>query len=144
MAYRRSLRLLRLPLLAVLATVSLVAAGCGGSSSKDNSTPVSLAGQVNKHGTKTVKDGDSVEVEADNYYFNPTFLKAPAGAKLKLELKNDGSVPHTFTSDALHVDEQLNAGESRTIDITVPSSGSAEYHCKFHQGQGMQGGIAVT
>ena len=124
----------------MLATVSLVAAGCGGSSSKDNSTPVSLAGQVNKHGTKTVKDGDSVEVEADNYYFNPTFVKAPAGAKLKLELKNDGSVPHTFTSDALNVDQQLSPGKSKKLTVTVPTSGAAfQFHCDFHEAMGMQG-----
>ena len=122
-------------------TVTLVAAGCGGGSSKP---PITLSGKVNAHGTKSVSDGASLEVEADDFYFNPTYVKAPAAAKIKIELKNEGTTPHTFTSDALKVDEQVDPGQTKTIDVTLPGAGAAEYHCKFHQGQGMQGGFAVT
>src|SRR5438045_166340 len=136
----------RRTLLLVLATITLVAAVCGGSDNggKGGSTPVSLAGKTNNHGTKSAKDGESLEVEADDFYFNPTFVKAPANAKIKIELKNEGTVPHTFTSDALHVDEQLNPGETKTIDATLPGTGSGEYHCKFHQGQGMRRAFAIA
>ena len=86
-----------------------------------------------------------------------TGAAAPDAAAQTVTLINTGSAPLTigavsfagantadFTAALDPGSPTLGPGESRTIDITVPSSGSAEYHCKFHQGQGMQGGIAVT
>jgi hypothetical protein len=55
-------------------------------------------------------------------------------------LKNDGQNPHTFTSTAFGIDQQVNAGETKDVQITLPQSGATEFHCKFHQqSNGMQG-----
>src|SRR3982751_5864056 len=108
-------KLLLVALVGVVGVLTPACGGGGGSRSSSGSPPVSLSGQTNSHGTKTVKDGDSVEVEMDDFYFGPTFIKAPANGKVTVELKNEGKATHTFTADDLKIDEQLNAGESKTI-----------------------------
>jgi plastocyanin len=104
--------------------------------------PVTLDGKVNNKGTKDIskKKAATLEVEADDYYFEPTFVKVQPGEKVTIELKNEGSTTHTFTSDKLNIDQQLSAGKSKKFTVTVPSSGTAfQFHCDFHEGMGMQG-----
>jgi plastocyanin len=79
-------------------------------------------------------------MEADDYYFGPTFVKVKPGEKVTIELENEGTMTHTFTSDSLKVDEQLAPDEKAKITVTVPSDGTAfEFHCSIHQSMGMQG-----
>jgi plastocyanin len=104
--------------------------------------PVTLDGKVNAKGTKDIsgKSSATLELEADDYYFNPTFIKLAPGEKVTLTVKNEGDSTHTFTSDALNVDKQVSSGKSKKITVTIPSSGSAfQFHCDFHQSMGMKG-----
>jgi plastocyanin len=104
--------------------------------------PVTLDGKVNNKGTKDIskKKAATLEVEADDFYFEPTFVKVQPGEKVTIELKNEGSATHTFTSDALNIDQQLSSGKSKKFTVTVPSSGTAfQFHCDFHESMGMQG-----
>ena len=80
----------------VFAVAAMLGAACG----KGRTT--TIGGQkANDHGTKTVS-GSSFELEADNdgkdFYFDPTILKGKPGQKVTLEIKNEGSVKHNFTS----------------------------------------------
>ena len=127
----------------MLTVVVLVLTGCG-DDDEEGSTgapPVSLAGEVNNHGTATAKN--NMEVEADDFYFGPTFVKAKAGQKFTVELHNEGSARHTFTSSELEVDVELAPGDKRTLSITAPASGLADFHCRFHEGQGMKGAVFI-
>ena len=131
-------------LLVILATIVLSAAACGGSDEKTGgggSPPVSLAGTTNDHGTATATS--VLAMELDDFYFGPTFVSATAGQAFTLELENEGREPHTFTSTALGIDEQLEPGQKRTIRVTAPQSGVALVICRLHQSQGMQGAIFV-
>jgi plastocyanin len=104
--------------------------------------PVTLDGKVNNKGTKDIskKKAAKLEIEADDFYFSPTFVKVQPGEKVTIELKNEGSATHTFTSDALNIDQQLSSGKSKKVKVTVPSSGTAfQFHCDFHESMGMQG-----
>jgi plastocyanin len=106
------------------------------------SKPVTLSGKVNSKGTKNIstKSAATLELEADDFYFNPTFVKVKPGEKVTITLKNEGSATHTFASDALSIDQQVSAGKSKKFTVTVPSSGSAfQFHCTFHESMGMQG-----
>ena len=128
----------------ILSLVALAAVACGGSSKTESTgtPPVSLAGTTNNHGTKTASA--SMEVELDDFYFEPTFIKAKPGETITIEVKNEGKAVHTFTSPDLgNVDEQLAAGTSKKIMVTAPSTGQALFYCRFHQGQGMQGAIFI-
>lgn len=131
--------------MAMLVTLVLLSAACGGSDdSKEGggAPPVSLAGPTNDHGTKTAARG--LEVEADDFYFGPTFIKATAGQTFTVELKNEGKATHTFTSTALGIDEELQPGQKKTVTLTAPQTGNALFFCRFHQGQGMQGAVFVA
>ena len=61
-----------------------------------------LSGTVNIEGTADVskKTSPTLEMELDNFYFEPTFVKAKKGETITFDLTNEGSAPHTFTSDA--------------------------------------------
>ena len=111
--------------------------------SAGGSPPVSLSGQVNDHGTKALS-GDKVEVELDNFYFEPTYVAADGGKTVKVELKNDGDTAHTFTIDGTDIDVVLQPGDKQTVEVELPDSGQLVYYCRFHQSQGMQGGFAVN
>lgn len=128
----------------ILLTGAVLALGfvSGAPAGAKTSKPVDVDGKVNVHGTKDVssKSAATIDMEADDYYFGPTFVKVKPGEKVTIELENEGNAPHTFTSDSLGVDQQVAAGTSKKFTVTVPSDGTAfEFHCSFHEGMGMQG-----
>jgi plastocyanin len=100
--------------------------------------PVSLEGTVSDHGVGEIEN-DELELELDDNYFAPTFARGTPGAEVAVELVNEGNATHTFTSDALGVDEELGGGDSSSVTITLPEEGAVEFHCRFHEGQGMKG-----
>lgn len=156
-------RKMRFP--ALLVALGLLLAACGGNSAESTTTqptsttsegittttaaattttgstqspPVSLEGQVNDHGTSTV-EGSSIEIEQDNFYFDPTYIEADPGATIEVTLTNEGTASHTFTIDSQGIDVELDSGQSKTVQVTIPDSGSLRFYCRFHVGQGMQG-----
>jgi len=142
-------------LLILACTAALVAVGCSKSTPETSSTPeasaestaapVSLSGTVNNHGTKDVMGTKAtLSLEQDDFYFEPTFVKAEAGASFTVTLKNEGKAPHTFTIDSLHIDETLQPDQTKTVTFSLPSSGTVPFYCKFHKSQGMQGAIFFT
>ncbi len=127
----------------VAAAILVLASGAvpAGAASKP---PVDLDQKVNNKGSKDVssKSSATVEVELDDKYFSPTFIKAKAGEKITFKVENEGSLPHTFTSDELSVDKQVNPGKKAKFTVTVPSSGEVfQFHCQFHEAAGMDGAV---
>ena len=132
-------RLLVLGVAAAL-LMGLLLAACGGDDSS-SSTP-KLSGSVNDKGTQTVS-GSTLKLEADDFYFKPTFIDAKPGTKLTVTIENEGQNTHTFTIDSAKVDEEMSPGKDATVTVTVPSSGNLNFYCRFHRGQGMQGAIVA-
>jgi plastocyanin len=114
------------------------------SSAPSGSAAVSLPGKVNDHGTKAVTDGGELEMELDDFYFGPTFVTGPAGAKVTIDLSNEGQKNHTFTIDSAKIDTQVNPGQKATVEVTLPASGTLAFYCKFHIDAGMQGAFSVS
>jgi plastocyanin len=134
----------------VITALSLlfVAAGCGGgsSSSSDESegaTSTTIMGsQVESHGTKDVSTAsDKVEIELYDNYFEPTILKGKPGQMVELELKNEGNATHSFTLADQSVDKVIQPGDETETDVKFPASGELKFVCKFHEGEGMIGGL---
>jgi plastocyanin len=121
--------------------LGVMGAGIGPAGAK-TSKPVSVDGKVTVKGTKDIssKSVASIDIEADDFYFGPTFVKVKPGEKVTVELENEGNTTHTFTSDSLSIDQQVAAGKKAKFTITVPSNGTAfEFHCSFHGDMGMKG-----
>jgi plastocyanin len=130
------------------ALVCLAAVGCAkkdtaapAASASTTTPPVALSGTVNDHGATDLGAKPGLEVEIDDFYFSPTFIKAAPGGAVKVALKNDGSTAHTFTIDALKIDKTLQPGTTLTVPVTLPASGALAFYCRFHRGQGMQGAL---
>jgi len=130
--------------------------GCGSSSSSSNSTTGStgssggggqktIAGvMANDHGTKTASSSGTTEVELYDYYFEPTVIEGKAGQKVRLELKNEGKVEHSFTVSSESIEKTLSPGGKAEVSVTIPKSGVVSFFCKFHKSSGMAGALAVS
>jgi len=130
-------------LAAVLLAIGLGVGGVGiAPAGAKSSKPVQVDGKVNVKGTKDIssKKFASIDLEADDFYFEPTFVKVQPGEKVRIEIENEGNTTHTFTSDSLSIDQQVAAGKKAKFTVTVPSDGTAfEFHCSFHGDMGMKG-----
>jgi plastocyanin len=131
----------KLSLVVVLSVmvVTVVFVPVAGGASK---SPVDLDGKVNVHGKANVskQSKGSLDVVVDDYYFAPTFIKVAAGQKVTIKLDNEGTDPHTFTSDELGVDKEVGPGKSAKVKVRIPSDVEAvQYFCQFHDSLGMQG-----
>jgi plastocyanin len=122
--------------LVAAATLAFPVAAWAGGGSKP---PVELEGDVNDEGTATAKN-KKISVEADDFFFDATYIKSKKGT-LTVALRNAGNAPHTFTVDALDIDEEIEPGKKATVKVKVPSSSAVAFYCRFHEGQGMQGAI---
>ncbi len=138
----------KLAVLGLLAVaLVLVAAACGGGKkeSTEEGGTTTISGQAsNDHGTKDVSGMSSVDVEQDDFYFEPTVLKGSPGQKITIELENEGNVEHNFSISDQGVDQDVDAGEKAEVDVTFPQSGTISFFCKYHRSQGMAGGLAVS
>ena len=139
-----------LVLVACLAALAvIVPASAGATVSAKKKPPVKISGKTNNHGTKAVK-GTSIEVEMDDFYFSPTFVKAKPGTTVSIELKNEGKSQHNFSISGQNIDQNVDPDKTATVSVTVPASGNLVFFCKFHQSFGMQGalftkaGVATT
>jgi plastocyanin len=99
--------------------------------------------EANDHGTETVS-GDSIEVEADNFYFEPTVIKGAAGAQVTLMIKNDSTTLHNFSLQDQAIDQDLQPDSTQSVTVTIPETGFVEFFCKYHKGSGMVGELATA
>jgi len=97
----------------------------------------------NDHGTVDVRGKDEIDVEADDYYFEPTFLRGAPGQTLKLVVENESGSLHNVSIPGLGVDTNVPPHASAEIEVTFPRSGSTTFFCKFHTALGMNGALLV-
>ena len=125
-------------------TVGAIAAVAlmGGVAFAAKNPPIQLQGKVNNKGEKTVKKG-KITIEADDYYFKPTFDKAKPGSTVAVSLKNEGKTQHTFTIPSLGIDTTLDPDQKATVSVTVPADGALGFYCRFHGPNGTQGDLGM-
>jgi plastocyanin len=131
----------RATVLCLAALLGLAAASCGG----DERGTITIGGEnANDHGTEDVSGEDSIEFELDDFYFEPTVLRGEAGQTITLEAFNEGDEAHTFTSDELGVDEELEPGAEASFEVTFPEDGRVVFECRLHADQGMRGALELV
>src|SRR5881409_1665299 len=91
------------------------------------------------HGTKDVRNLSKLELEADDYYFSPTFLRGRPGQKLTLLVESEASTLHNLSIPALGIDRNIPPKGKVQVDVTFPASGMLAVSCKFHGSLGMNG-----
>lgn len=129
--------------LAVALGLALVATACGKKESEG--TTITIAGhKANDHGPKDVSGASNVEVEQDDFYFEPTILKGTPGQTITIELSNEGKALHNFSITDENIDHDVQAGSKAEVTVTFPNSGTMIFFCKYHQGRGMVGALEVS
>lgn len=92
----------------------------------------------------TAKAGEAVAVRAKEYSFVPGTIVAPAGG-VKVELKNDGTIPHDFQIRGRPGGVPgIKGGETRSATFDL-RPGVYEYYCSIgdHAELGMKGKLRV-
>ncbi len=85
----------------------------------------------------------TLTVEAFDFYFDPTALAVEVGAEVTIELTNNGSVSHSWTSTDLDVEVESATGEESSVTFTAPAEpGSYDFFCEYHPDD-MQGTISI-
>ena len=88
---------------------------------------------------KDVSGLAEVDLEADEYYFEPAFLRGTPGQKLKLEIENESNTLHSFTIPEQNLDMDIPPKGKVVVEVTFPQSGLVRFFCKFHSALGMTG-----
>jgi plastocyanin len=85
-----------------------------------------------------------LELELDDFYFEPKFIQAAGGSTATIELRNEGSVAHTFTIDALDVDTELQPDATKEIVVELGTESKVDFYCRFHrESQDMEGSFSL-
>ena len=95
------------------------------------------------HGTKDVRNLSKLELEADDYYFSPTFLQGKPGQKLTLVVESEASTLHNISIPALGIDQDVPPKGKVQMNVTFPASGVLAFSCKFHGPLGMNGQLST-
>lgn len=145
--------------LLIALTMCLVLAACGGGQPQSEtgtpkatptedpniiSPPVALPGKVTNQGTddRSFQGANvSLDMDVQNFFFDPTFIRTVPGATVTLRLTNRGNTQHTFNTDAPAIEQVLMPGDRKTIEIKLPESGVVNFYCKLHRTEGEQGAL---
>ena len=101
-----------------------------------------LSGPIKDRGTALASGGE-VTLDASEFAFSPTCVEAGAGETLEVTVTNSGSALHNLSVESLGIDEDVQAGETIAVEVTLPDSGSVPFVCKYHVANGMQGAFLI-
>jgi hypothetical protein len=72
-------------------------------------------------------EGDSVEIVAGDFYFDPTVLYGSPGGRVSMSLRNQGSALHNLRIAAQRIDADVPTGQAVVVDVTFPKSGAVTF-----------------
>jgi plastocyanin len=104
-----------------------------------SSTHCVIASAAEQPKVKDVTGLAELDLEADEYYFEPAFLRGTPGQKLKLEIENGSSTLHSFTIPEQKLDMNIPPKGKVVVEVTFPPSGVVRFFCRFHSALGMEG-----
>jgi plastocyanin len=117
---------------ATLGVVALLATACGGD---DGGSPAASGDGGGGGGSS------SVTVTAADFSFDPETVTAAAGDTI--ELSNEGDSPHNLQAEEAGLDEDVDPGETVSVDLGDVEPGTYDFICKFHPDD-MKGTLEVT
>jgi len=140
---------------AVLASLALVAAGCGGDDSDDSGSSGDSSSGAQGNGADTSEStgggggaASKLKLTADPggaLKFDKTELTAKPG-KVTIVMDNPSSAPHAVEVEGDGVEEETKTLTKGTADVTVDlKAGKYEFYCPVdgHKDAGMKGTLTV-
>jgi plastocyanin len=105
---------------------------------------VTVSGLLMSPFARPAVEASAVPLAAKNMSFSSTTLQA-AGTQVTIAFTNEDLWWHTFTIDALGVNESVAMGAERAISFSAPP-GQYHFYCAIpgHAAIGMQGTLTVT
>ena len=101
-----------------------------------------LPGLIEDRGTAKAAGG-AITLDANEFSFSPTCVEANAGETIEVTITNSGSALHNLSVESLGIDQDVQAGETISVEVTLPDSGSVPFTCKYHVANGMQGAFVI-
>jgi uncharacterized cupredoxin-like copper-binding protein len=98
-------------------------------------------------GTDGGSQGQTINIDAGEFYYKPVEITAKAGESVKVNFKNSGTVEHTFVIKDLNFKLTAQPGQTVSGKFTAPTTaGTLEVHCDVagHTEAGMQGKLTVV
>lgn len=86
---------------------------------------------------------DAIVITASGWRFSPREVAVASGGPVKLIVENNDAVVHTFTLDALDLDQRLGPFDDTLVVIDIPSSGRYEFRCRITGHENMRGTLVV-
>jgi plastocyanin len=118
-----------------VAVLALGAVGCGSSGNKSSSststTSAAASGTTAPAPTTTAASGGSDSIAIQNFKFNPDPLSVKQGAKVTVNILDDG-VPHSLTADDGSFDTGIFMKSTGPKTINLSKTGTFKYHCQVH------------
>jgi cytochrome c oxidase subunit 2 len=118
-------------MVATLGIVALLATACGGD---EEGSPAAS-------GDGGGGSGSSVTITAADFSFDPENVTAAAGDTI--ELSNEGDSPHNLQAEEAGLDEDVDPGETVSVDLADVEPGTYDFICKFHPDD-MKGTLEIT
>ena len=137
----------------LMAIGSLALAACGGSSSSsDTGTAVAAkpASYGSSNSAKTTPASNTsgrsgpIQVAMHDNFFGSKVITGKPGSTVKVALKNDGKNEHNFKVVGEKADADVKPGQSATVSVVIPKSGTAQFFCEYHKGLGMVGTVKAS
>jgi plastocyanin len=146
----------RLKLILVLTAVLVVVAACssdeggggGAAEPADAETTDTESGGAyggegeTESGDGAAAGGGDVALTATGNAWSPATISLTAGSAASVTVENADGVLHSFTFEDAQVDQDVEAGQTATIDITAPAAGEYTFVCKYHSS--MTGTVTVA
>jgi uncharacterized cupredoxin-like copper-binding protein len=87
---------------------------------------------------------NNVEIQLLDIRFDPKDVTIPANTDVTFTLTNNGVAPHNFSIDQLHIDQDVQPGETKTVTVNAPA-GTYQFYCNVpgHKEAGMIGTLTV-
>ena len=128
------------PTAAAVSALSPSASPAAAASPSAGGGPLQLGSLTyNDRGTTPVLGQADLDLEVDDYSFNPTFLRGGPGQNLRLRIANKGEEEHNFSLSAQQVDKDIAPGATADVAVMFPPSGVLRFFCKYHASLGMNG-----
>ncbi|HEX2196171.1 MAG TPA: cupredoxin domain-containing protein [Actinomycetota bacterium] len=103
---------------AAAAFVALLGVACGGEDGGDDAAAAGAGG------------GDAVTLTAAEFAWDPGALTVSSGGSI--ELVNEDEAKHNLTIEDAGIDEDVDGGQSVTVDLADVEPGSYDFVCEYH------------